>query len=200
MDNLIGTPDLLLANFAKHVELTETEQAILLSLMEPRTFARKELLLSQGEICRAETFILKGCVRMFSTDANGVEHTQLFGTEDWWVGDLYSFLTGTPSIYTIAALEETHVLQITPPDLEKLYTQVPKAERFFRIIIQNAFIAQQQRIDQNLALTGEERYLRFTEKFPQLEQRVPQKQIASYLGITPEFLSMIRRKIAYRKS
>lgn len=120
----------------------------------------------------------------------------MFGIEDWWVGDLYSFLTQTPATYFIEALENTTVLQIAKADLEKLYERVPKFERFFRIILQNAFIAQQQRINQTLSLKAEEKYDHFLKKYPQLEQRLSQKHIASYLGITPEFLSMLRRKKA----
>lgn len=98
--------------------------------------------------------------------------------------------------FVIDALEDTDLLQISKCDLETLYETIPKFERFFRILLQNAFVAQQQRINQNLSFTAEERYLHFIKKYPQLEQRLPQKQVALYLGITPEFLSMIRRKIA----
>jgi len=120
----------------------------------------------------------------------------MFAVEDWWTGDLYSFLTQTPATFNIDALEDTEVLQISKPNLEKLYESVPKFERFFRFQFQNAFVAQQQRIMQSLSFTAEERYLHFINKYPQLEQRIPQKQVAAYLGITPEFLSMLRRKLA----
>jgi CRP-like cAMP-binding protein len=120
----------------------------------------------------------------------------MFAVEEWWTGDLYSFLTQTPGNFIIDALEDTELLQISKDDLEKLYECVPKFERFFRLILQNAFVAQQQRINQNLSFTAEECYLHFIKKYPQLEQRLPQKQVAAYLGITPEFLSMIRRKLA----
>jgi CRP-like cAMP-binding protein len=122
----------------------------------------------------------------------------MFGIEDWWVGDLYSFLTQTPASYFIDAIEDTEILQITKANLDKLYEQVPKFERFFRIMLQNAFIAQQQRINQNLAFTAEQRYADFLQRYPQLEQRLSQKQISSFLGITPVFLSMLRRKLANR--
>jgi len=120
----------------------------------------------------------------------------MFAVEEWWTGDLYSFLTQTPGNFIIDALEDTELLQISKDDLEKLYECVPKFECFFRLILQNAFVAQQQRINQNLSFTAEERYLHFIKKYPQLEQRLSQKQVAAYLGITPEFLSMIRRKLA----
>jgi CRP-like cAMP-binding protein len=145
-------------------------------------------------VSKTENFIAKGCLRTYSIDANGFEHIVLFGTEGWWMNDMYSFLTQTPATYYIDALEDTELLQISRADLDLLYERVPKFERFFRIILQNAFIAQQRRIHHSLSDTAEQRYLHFLEKYPQLEQRIPQKQIAAFLGITPEFLSMLRRK------
>ncbi len=149
-----------------------------------------------GEICKTENFIVKGCLRTYSVDQDGAEHIVMFGIEDWWVGDLYSFLMATPAQYYIDALEDTHVLQINKQNLDLLYERVPKFERFFRLIIQNAFIAQQNRINQNLSFTAEQRYLEFVKKYPHFEQRIPQKQVAAYLGMTPVFLSMLRRKLA----
>jgi CRP-like cAMP-binding protein len=138
---------------------------------------------------------VKGCLRTYTLDENGVEHIVMFGIEDWWVGDLYSFLTQSPASYFIDALEDTEVLQISKSNLDILYENIPKFERFFRLILQNAFIAQQKRINQNLSFTAEQRYIDFIEKYPQLEQRISQKHISSYLGITPVFLSMLRRKL-----
>jgi len=190
--------NLLLDHLARHIRLTNNETDFFLSLLHYKKIKRKEFLLHQGDICRTESFITKGCLRTYTIDAAGAEHILRFGVEDWWVGDLYSFLTQTPATYFIDALEDSEVLQLSKENLELLYERVPKFERFFRLIFQNAFIAQQQRIDQNLSLTAEQRYLIFTQKFPALEQRVPQKQIAAYLGITPVFLSMLRRKLARR--
>lgn len=136
---------------------------------------------------------------MYSIDENGFEHIIMFGIEDWWVGDLYSLLTGMPSRFYIDALEDTEVLQISRLQLELLYEEVPKFERFFRLIIQNAFVAQQQRIHQNIALSAEQRYLEFINKYHVFEQRIPQKQIAAYLGITPVFLSMLRKRMAQHR-
>lgn len=133
---------------------------------------------------------------MYSIDENGQEHIVMFGVEGWWVSDLYSFLTESRASYFIDALEDTELLQISKTKLDLLYDRVPKFDRFFRIILQNAFISQQDRINQNLSFTAEQRYLNFLEKYPLLEQRIPQKQVAAYLGMTPVFLSMLRKKIA----
>ncbi|HEY8893995.1 MAG TPA: Crp/Fnr family transcriptional regulator [Niastella sp.] len=189
-------PELILKNVAKHIQLNKEEEDYFVSLLQHKTIPRKGFLLRQGEICKTENFIIKGCLRTYSLDDNGFEHIVLFGIEDWWVGDLYSFLTQSPANYFIDALEDTEVLQISKPNLDKLYEKVPKFERFFRIILQNAFIAQQDRINQNLSFTAEQRYIEFINKYPQLEQRIPQKQVAAYLGMTPVFLSMLRKKLA----
>ncbi len=188
--------DLLLLNVAKHIQLDQAEIDFFISLLEHKTLKRKDYLLRQGEICKAESFIIKGCLRAYTIDDNGFEHIVMFGVEDWWVGDLYSFLTKTPATYFIDALENTELLQITKEKLDGLYEKVPKFERFFRIIFQNAFIAQQTRINQNLSYPAEQRYLDFIKRYPHLEQRLSQKQVAAYLGITPVFLSMIRKKLA----
>jgi CRP-like cAMP-binding protein len=120
----------------------------------------------------------------------------MFGIEDWWVSDLFSLLTNSPTTYYIDALEDTELLQISKSNLDKLYERVPKFERFFRIILQNAYVAQQQRINQNLSFTAEQRYINFSEKYPAFERRISQKQISAYLGITPVFLSMLRKKLS----
>lgn len=184
----------LLQHISLHIQLDSNEEAYFLSLIQEKTIRKKELLLQQGEVCKTENYLLSGCMRTFTLNERGEEQTVQFGIEDWWVGDLYSFLTQTPATYSIEALEDTVVAQITKENLDRLYQQVPKFDRFFRLILQNAFIAQQDRIHRSLSWSAEERYEDFSSKYPQLEQRVAQKHIASYLGITPVFLSMLRRK------
>jgi CRP-like cAMP-binding protein len=134
--------------------------------------------------------------RTYDVDAKGQEHIVHFGLEDWWVGDLYSFLTDTPSNYNIDCLEDTEALQITRANLETLYQSVPKMERHFRILVQNAFIASTRRISATLAKSALERYQEFINRYPHIEQRVPNHQIASFLGITPQSLSRIRSQAA----
>ena len=188
--------DLLLQNVARHIHLEPEEVQIFTSIPQVRRLKKKEFLLRAGEVCRYESFVLKGCLRNYYLDDKGDEHILQFSVEDWWTSDLYSLLTQTPATQFIDALEDSSVALFDKDDLERLYHQVPKFERFFRIMLQNAFIAQQQRILQNIGSTGEERYLAFRKKYPSLEQRLPQHQIASFLGITPEFLSKIRGKLA----
>jgi len=188
--------DLIIQNINRHIQLNNTETDFFISILQTKKLRRKEFLLRQGETCKTENFIVKGCVRTYTIDENGFEHILMFGIEDWWVGDLYSFLTQSPATYFIDALEDTEVLQISKLNLDRLFERVPKFERFFRLILQNAFIAQQQRINQNLSYTAEQRYLDFITKQPNLEQRLSQKQVAAYLGITPVFLSMLRKKLS----
>ena len=190
--------DPIIENISRHIQLDNAETDYFLSLLQPRFIKRKDFLLRGNEVCRNESFIVKGCLRTYTIDNNGLEHVVMFAMEDWWTGDLYSFLTQTPASYFIDAIEDTELLQISKPNLEYLYKRVPKFERFFRIMLQNAFISQQDRINQGLSFTAEQRYRAFINKWPALEQRLSQKQVASYLGITPEFLSMIRRKLAHK--
>ena len=122
--------ELLLKNIGKHIQLNKAETLLLLSVLQSKKLKRRELLLRQGDICQTENFIVKGCLRVYTIDENGFEHIIMFGIEDWWISDLLSFLSGTKTIYFIDALEETELLQISKNNLEKLYREVPKFERF----------------------------------------------------------------------
>lgn len=188
--------DLILKNVARHITLTEEEEDYFCSLLKPRQLTRKENLLRPGEYARCTNFIIRGCLRVYTIDPKGTTRISVFAMEDWWISDLAAFLSEQPATHFIDAVEKSELLQMDKADLEKLYIKVPKFERYFRILHQNAFVAQMNRLEQNLTLEAEERYKLFRQRYPSLEMRVPQKQIASYLGITPEFLSMIRRKLA----
>jgi CRP-like cAMP-binding protein len=188
--------DLLLKNIGRHIQLDKEETDFFISILQTKKLKRKEFLLKPGEICKTENFIAKGCLRAYTIDGNGFEHTLMFGIEDWWIGDLHSLLTQGPATYFVQALEDAEVIQYTKENLDKLLVQVPKFERFYRIMLQKSLIALHQRVSQNLELSAEERYINFIKKYPHLQDRLNQKQIAEYLGITPVFLSMLRRKLA----
>lgn len=184
--------DLVLNNIRRHVSLTEAEAAAFTSRLQVRKIRKRQYLLQSGDVCRFDSFVNSGCLRAFATDEKDHEHVMQFALEDWWIGDQESFLFGTPSNYHIEALENCELLQIDLESLEDLYRSVPAIERYFRIIFQRAFISLQQRIVANLSNSAEYNYRQFIERYPSIEQRVPQYQVASYLGITPEFLSKIR--------
>jgi CRP-like cAMP-binding protein len=187
---------LLVDHINKFVQLNDEEIALLSDSVRRRRMKKRQFLLNIGDIEKVESFIIKGCLKTYFIDEKGEEHIVQFGVENWWIGDMYSFLTNTPSIYNIEALEESELLQVDHETLEMLYKRIPKLERYFRLLIQNAYIAATRRILGTMSKPAEERYLEFLQKYPDIEQRIPQYMVASYLGITPEFLSRIRRKFA----
>ena len=183
---------LILKNIAKHVALEGEEITYFLSLLKQRQVSRKEFILEEGKICREISFVESGTLRAFYVDPSGKESTIMFAVEDWWITDMYCFVNRLPAMLNIEALEDSLLFQLQKDDLDQLFVRVPKFERFFRIIMQNAYIREQLRVIENLSLPAEERYHNFLSKYPQIVNQVTQKQIASYLGITPEFLSTIR--------
>ena len=185
---------LILSNVAKHIRLDDREVDCFTNLLREIAVSKKEILLRQGDVCKHIYFVNDGTLRAFYSDKNDKETTIMFGVADWWITDMYSFQNQQPALMNLEALEASEVLELSKVDLDKLYVDVPKFERFFRIIIQNAYIREQVRVIHNLSMTAEERYEVFMQKYPHIAQRVTQKQIASYLGITPEFLSAIRAR------
>jgi CRP-like cAMP-binding protein len=184
-----------LDNIAKHVNLTNEEVDFLLSKTIRRRYLNGQFVLQQGDIARVESYVLSGCLKTFRTDNDGKEHILMFAIEDWWTADLRSFITQTPSKYNIQCLEDCELVQISHNTIEDLYEKIPKLERFFRIIVQNAYVALQDRLVRDHSVSARERYLQFRSRYPAIEQRVPQYMIASYLGVTKEFLSKIRSQI-----
>lgn len=187
--------DLLISNISRHVSLTAEESEFFTSLLRLRSLKSGELLLREGDVCKYQSFVIKGCLKTYYLDEMGLEHIIDFPIEEWWADDLYSFLTQTASKSNIKAIEDTDILQIGKADLELLYQKIPKFERFFRILFQNAYIAQKEQINLALSAPARERYLLFIQKKPYAEKRFSQKDIASYLGVTPQFLSTLKRKL-----
>jgi len=165
-----------------------------------RSYKRKGLLLQEGDVCQFYTFVISGCFKLYAVDASENEHNLQFAVENEWIADFQSFYEQNSSNLYIEAIEPSVVLQIEHDELLHLYTNYPKFDRNFRIVIERKFIELQDRVLQNISFTAEERYLLFQKKFPNLVQRLPGTQIASYLGITSEFLSKIKKKINKIKS
>lgn len=191
--------DLILKNVGKHIALNERERDFFLSTLKPATFSKKDLFLQEGVVCKDSAFVIDGAMKSFTIDQEGKEHILNFATPGWWISDLYSLISQKPCILNIEAVADAEVLILSWDDQQLLYANVPKFERFFRIIVENSLVASQQRLIDNLSSTAEERYLHFIKKYPTIPFCVPQHNIASYLGITPEFLSKIRARLAKKK-
>jgi len=192
-------PQPLLNHIANYISLTSQEESILLSKIKYRKYLKGQFVVQQGDICKYLSFVQSGCLKTFHIDNDGQEHIIRFAIENWWTADLGSFITQTAADCNVQCLENTEVIQFSGEKLEQLYIEIPLLERFFRIIFQKAFVFSEKRVIRNFSLSAKECYLLFREQYPQIEQRVPQYMIASYLGITKEFLSKIRNQLMHEQ-
>jgi CRP-like cAMP-binding protein len=190
--------DLLLNNISKYIHLNDEEKEIFLAHLKLKNIKRKEFILNEGEVCKYSTFVTSGCLSGYTVDKNGTEHVLSFAPPGWWIADMYSLISQKPGILNIEALEDTETILLSKVSQEKLYHEIPKFERFFRILIENSLVANQQRIVDNMSLTAEERYSIFCKRYPTLIDHLAQKQIASYIGVTPEFFSRMRSGLIKR--
>ena len=186
----------LIDYFEKFLPLSDEEKAFLEAHFNMRTVKRRHFILQAGDVCKHNTFVVEGCFKMYLVDAQAKEHNLQFAIENWWIGDIGSFHSEEPSRLYIEALENAVILQIRKEDQLRLFVEHPKFNRIFRVLTENALVSAQRRILQNISSTAEERYLDFLKRYPQLFNRISNVQIASYLGVTPEFLSTIRKKLA----
>jgi CRP-like cAMP-binding protein len=181
--------NLLLDSVAMHVELSAAEREYFLSLLHNRRLKKKQFLNQEGDVSKGPAFVLQGILRSYSLDKNGFEHILQFAPPGWWIGDMYSLKYNQPGRLNIDAVTESEIAWLWKSDLENLYLRVPKFERFFRILAENSIVAYQSRLISALSLPALDRYARFCSQYPTLTDRLPQKQIAAYIGVTPEFLS-----------
>lgn len=172
----------------------EIEEDSILSFFETRIFKKKGILQEEDKRCLLYFFVVRGCLRLFFTDHNGVEQTMQFALENWWMTDLNAFRSGRKSAYTIQALEVTEVLAITAPNYELMLAKFPVIESYFRLIYERAYAASLLRIQMISRIPKDEFYELFQSKYPEFLQRIPQKVLASFLGFTPEYLSELRKK------
>lgn len=185
----------LIQHIEKIIPLDEEAQRALSDKATIKKIRRRQYLLQEGDICRHYNFVLNGCLRMYLVDGKGGEHVLQFATENGWIADIGSLHLDQPSRFNIDALEPAEVLRISKEELIGLYVKHPAFDRYFRVLTENAFVGMQHRVLQNISTTAEERYLLFLEKYPHLFNRIPLVQIASFIGVTPEFLSKIRRNL-----
>jgi CRP-like cAMP-binding protein len=192
--------ELLYKKISTLTSITEEEFNYCKTLFLPKKLRKRQYLLQEGDICRYQAFVEKGILRSYTIDEKGNEHILQFGSEGWWIADLSSYLTDEPSFLNIDALADAELLLISKPSWELAMQKIPSLEHYFRIIIQNHLVATQRRLLQSLAESAEEKYIRFTNTFPECVQRVPQHMIASYLGISRETVSRIRNQMLTRKA
>lgn len=191
--------DNILRNISRYVLLTPAQEAAFCDLLSIETVKRKELLLREGDVCTDEYFVNKGCLRQYFVDKKGLEHNLYFAIGDWWISDLYSRTQMAPSYCNIVALEDSELVKINHQALEKFMTNVPELERFFRLSYEQSMVNQHLKNLQMLYMTAEERYSYFRERFPALANRIPQKHIATFLGLTPQFFNTIHAKVLRAK-
>ncbi len=182
----------IIRHFDQYLPLDENEQQALTSRLSMRKVKRRQYILQEGDVCKSFTYVQEGLFKMYGVDASGTEHNLLFARENEWIADIDSLHKERPSKLYIEAVEPSTVLQLSKGDLWYLYTHYPKFDRNFRVIIEDKYIELQNRLLQTFSATASERYESFLEQYPHLSIRLPNTQIASYLGITPEFLSKIR--------
>lgn len=175
------------------IPITEEEFDVCKTLFVPKKLRKRQYLLQEGDVSKYQGFVEKGMLRSYTVDEKGAEHILQFASEGWWVADLSSYLTGEPSLFNIVALEDAELLLLSKPSWDKLMQLIPKFEHYFRILIQNNLIATQKRLLQSHTETAEEKYFQFTKTYPECVQRVPQHMIASYLGVSRETLSRLRK-------
>jgi CRP-like cAMP-binding protein len=191
--------ELLFEKLQDKIRLTDEEQEKAKTFFTPKKLRKRQYLLQEGDVCKYLAFVEKGILRAYHLDEKGNEHIIQFAFEGWWISDQLSFLTGEPATYTIDALEDCELLLLSKGAEEQLLESIPSFERYFRILLQNSLIVTQRRLISSHSDTAEEKYQSLLQSCPTIPQRVPQHMMASYLGITPETLSRIRKQMATRK-
>lgn len=184
----------LIQQIRKFVDLSESEVVVFNRFVATHQLKKKEILLQGNKVCTSLYYVEKGCLRMYFINNRGVEQITQFALDGWWISDYQSFMNHTPSDYYIQAIEESGIVSIDSQNLDLLLTEIPQLERYFRLVMQKAVAGAQVRSKLMYELSKEEFYMHFSTSFPEFMLRVPQYMIASYLGLTPEYLSELRKK------
>ncbi len=191
--------NLLITTIEKHVPLNNQEQHRILLAFTSQHIKKKDFFLRAGEVCKQVAFVLQGCLRSYAVDEQGIEHNLQFAPEGWWITDMNSIIHGAIARLNIDAIEDSQALLLSRDQQDRLLKEVPKLERFFRIISEKSMAGSHKRLIDQVSVNAQTRYLNFCEQYPGLIQRLPQKQIASYIGVTPEFLSKIKSDLLRKK-
>lgn len=187
--------DILISHIQNKVSLTEEEKTELRSFFSVKKLKKKQYLLQEGNVCKCLSFVNKGLLKSYFTDEKGGENINMFAFEGWWISDFKSFINQEKAVLNIDAVEETELLMITLEDYDKLMLKIPVMDRYFRILYQNSLVTKDYRLIASNSYTAEEKYLQLVQKNPEMIKRVPHNLIASYLGLAPETISRIRKKI-----
>lgn len=191
--------EVFFTHVAQKISLSDEEKEVVKTFFSPKKLRRKQYLLQEGDVCRAMAFVENGLLRSYNVDDKGLEHMIQFAWEGWWIADTYSFLSKEPAAYNIDAIEDAELLLLTLDHFEEMMLKVPRMERYFRILFQKNIISKERRLLNSITYSAEEKYLKLAESRPELIQRIPQNLVASYLGITPETLSRIRKNLMGKK-
>lgn len=187
--------DILISHIQNKVSLTKEEKTELQSFFSVKKLKKKQYLLQEGDVCKCLSFVNKGLLKSYFTDEKGGENINMFAFEGWWISDFKSFINQEKAVLNIDAVEETELLMITLEDYDKLMLKIPVMDRYFRILYQNSLVTKDYRLIASNSYTAEEKYLQLVQKNPEMIKRVPHNLIASYLGLAPETISRIRKKI-----
>ncbi|REC44484.1 Crp/Fnr family transcriptional regulator [Chryseobacterium sp. 5_R23647] len=187
--------DILISHIQNKVSLTEEEKTELQAFFSVKKLKKKQYLLQEGDVCKCLSFVNKGLLKSYFTDEKGGENINMFAFEGWWISDFKSFINQEKAVLNIDAVEETELLMITLEDYDKLMLKIPVMDRYFRILYQNSLVTKDYRLIASNSYTAEEKYLQLVHKNPEMIKRVPHNLIASYLGLAPETISRIRKKI-----
>ncbi len=186
----------ILNNIKRYVDLNESDEEQFTAIVRTTRVKKRQFIVQPRFICTYQTYVVQGAFRSYFVSNEGVDHTIQFAIDDWFISDFNSYITQTPASLYVEALEDSIIQQIAYEDVEAICSMNPKFERFFRLVAQKSFAFSQRRILSNLGKNAEERYLEFQSMYPAVVQRVPQYALASYLGMSPEFLSKIRKRLA----
>ncbi|QSB25540.1 Crp/Fnr family transcriptional regulator [Flavobacterium sp. CLA17] len=187
--------DIIFRHIEEKVRLTQAEKELIKTFFTPRKLKKKQFLVVEGHVCSCLTFVSKGLLKAYHADDKGNEHINQFSPEGWWTSDMSSFFSGGISFYSIDAMEDSEVLLITSENFENLTVQVPVMDRYFRLLFQNSLITKERRLISSHTHTAEEKYRHILENNPDLIKRIPQNLLASYLGLSPETLSRLKKNI-----